>query len=32
MIEKKSSFIQYWDVSNLYEWAMSQKLRVNNFE
>ena len=26
------SFIQYWDVNNLYGWAMSQKLLVNNFE
>ena len=29
---KESSYIQYWDVSNLYSWAMSQKLPVNNFE
>ena len=29
---KESSYIHYWDVSNLYGWAMSQKLRVNNFE
>ena len=29
---KESLCIQYWDVSNLYGWAMSQKLRVNNFE
>ena len=26
------SYIQYWDVKNLYNWAMSQKLPVNNFE
>ena len=29
---KESSYLQYWDISNLYEWAMSQKLPVNNFE
>ena len=28
---KESSYIQYWDINNLYVWAMSQKLPVNNF-
>ena len=29
---KKSSYIQYWDVNNLYGWEMLQKLPVINFE
>ena len=29
--DKKSSYIQYLDANNLYEWAMSQKLPVNGF-
>ena len=29
---KESSNLQYWDINNLCGWAMSQKLRVNNFE
>ena len=29
---KELSYIQYWDVNNLYGWTLSQKLPVNNFE
>ena len=29
---KELSYIKYWDVTNLYGWAMLQKLPVNNFE
>ena len=29
---KESPHIQYWDMNNLYGWAMSQKLQVNNFQ
>ena len=28
----KSSYIQHWDVNNLYGWAISRKLPVNRFE
>ena len=28
---KESSYLQYWDLNNLYGWTMSQKLQVNNF-
>ena len=28
----ESSYIQYLDANNLYGWAMSQKLPVNNFK
>ena len=29
---KRSSYIQYLDVKNLYGWAMSQKLSVDGFK
>ena len=29
---KESSYLQFWDVNNLYGWAASQKLQVNIFE
>ena len=29
---KESSFLPYWNVSNLYGWAMSQRLPVNRCE
>ena len=29
---KESSYLKYWDVNNLYDWAMSQKLHVNDFK
>ena len=29
---KESLYLQYWDVNNLFGWAVSQKLPVNDFE
>ena len=28
----ESSYIQFWNANNLYDWAMSQNLPVDNFE
>ena len=29
---KELSYLKYWDINNLYRWAMSQKHAVNDFE
>ena len=29
---KESLYLKYWDINNLYGWAMSQKLPVNGFK
>ena len=29
---KELSYIPYWDVNNLYDWAISQNLLGNNFQ
>ena len=29
---KGLSYLQHWDVNNLYRWAMSQKVSVNGFK
>ena len=29
---KELSYLKYLDINNLHEWAMSQKLPVNNFK
>ena len=29
---EESSYLQYWDANNVYGWAMSEKLPINNFK
>ena len=29
---KALSYLKYWDLNNLYDWAMSQKLQVIGFK
>ena len=29
---KLSSYLNYWNANNLYGWAMSQKIPLNNFK
>ena len=30
--DNESSYIQYWDENNLYEWEKSQQLPANGFK
>ena len=29
---RESSYLKNWDLNNLYEWVMSQKLALDNFK
>ena len=29
---KEPSYLEYWDLNNLYGWSLSQKFPVNNFK
>ena len=29
---KESSYLKYWNINNLYDWAMSQKLDASRFK
>ena len=28
----ESPYLKYWDVNNLYDWAVSEKLPLNDFK
>ena len=30
--DKELSYLRYWDVNNLYGWAMPQKITANDFK
>ena len=30
--DKELSYLRYWDVNNLYGWAMPQKIPANDFK
>ena len=32
MKNNESSYLQYWNVNNLYGWDISQNVSINNFE
>ena len=31
-LNKELSYLKHWDVNNLFDWSMLQKLPVNKFE